>query len=133
MAAKDRVDQQQEAPDLAGGKGMSLLYHFFQDQLDPSVAFIDIIIKPGAYAGYHRHQGHESILYVVSGRAENYQDGEWCTLEAGDAVLTKSGHAHALRNIGDDDLHMLEFNGAVGGVEKSGVVLPLPEAIADWA
>ena len=132
MTIKDRVGQQREWPNLAGGKGMALFYLFFRGQLDPAATFGDIVFEPGAYAGYHRHEGHESILYVLAGRAENYQDGERCILEPGDALLTKSGQAHAVRNIGDGDLRLLEFNAAVAGEKRSGTLLPLPEEISDW-
>jgi quercetin dioxygenase-like cupin family protein len=132
MAFSDSVGQQREWPTLAGGKGMALFYEFFEDQLDPAAAFIDIVFEPGAYAGYHRHEGHDSVLYVLSGKAENYQEGERYIVEAGAAMLTKSGQAHAVRNVGDGDLHLLEFNAAVGGQERSGTLLPLPEEISDW-
>ena len=132
MATTDRVGKQRELPNLAGGKGMALFYGFFEDQLEPGTMLGDIVIEPGAYAGYHRHEGHQSILYVLSGRAECYQGSERFILGPGDAVLSKPGQAHAIRNIGDEDLRLLEFNAAVAGKKRDHTLLPLPEAIADW-
>lgn len=129
---KDRVGQQRELPNLAGGRGISLFYQFFEDQLEPGTMLGDIAIEPGAYAGHHRHEGHQSILYMLSGRAESYQGGERCILEPGDAMLSKPGQAHAIRNIGDVDLRLLEFNAAVAGKKRDHTLLPLPEAISDW-
>ena len=132
MANTDRVGKQLELPNLARGKGMALLYRFFEGQMEPGTMLGDIVIEPGAYAGYHRHEGHQSILYVLSGNAECYQGGERFVLATGDAVLSKPGQAHAVRNIGDDDLRLLEFNAAVQGMNRDHNVLPLPDDIADW-
>ena len=69
------------------GKGKTLAYAFFQGKIDSSMMFFDLVLEPGAYAGYHRHEGNEEILYIVSGKAENFQDGNRCILGPGDAIL----------------------------------------------
>lgn len=132
MEFTDRVGKQKQWPNLAGGRGMARFYRFFEGQADPATMFGDIVLEPGAYAGYHRHEGHQSILYVLSGRAECYQEGERCILEPGEAILSKPGQAHAVRNIGDGGLRLLEFNAAVGGKNRDHSLLPLPEALSDW-
>jgi len=135
MTILDRVGQQQEHEDILGGKGRSLTYVFFEGQTNPAMFFADIVTEPGAYAGYHRHERHDTILYVLSGMAEHYQDGERCALKPGDAVLVKSGHAHAIKNIGDEDLRIIEFGAvpAEEGLPRSlGTRLPLPEELSDW-
>jgi len=135
MTIKDRVGQQQEGQDMVGGKGGYQLYWFFQGETDPSISFINILFQPGAYAGYHRHERHDTILYVLSGVAEHYQEGDLTTLNPGDAVLVRSGNAHAVKNIGDEDLRIIEFFAALTSEDlpSSPVAsLPLPEAISDW-
>ena len=135
MTIKDRVGQRQEFQDALGGKGKVLNYSFFHGQIDPAMLFVDNVLQPGAYAGYHGHQGHECILYVVSGTADHFQEGDRCTLEAGDAILLKPGQAHAVKNTGDEDLRVLEFLVVPGGGLDLGSAItpsPLPEAISDW-
>ena len=131
MTIKDKLAEQMEIQDMHDGKGKTLAYGFFQGKIDSSMMFFHMAVEPGAYAGYHRHEGNEEILYIVSGKAENFQDGERCTLEPGDAILVKSGQAHAIKNIGDEDLVVLGFGvspGARGAVSN----LPRPEEISDW-
>lgn len=130
---KDRVGERLEIPDMHDGKGMTLVYGFFQGELDPSsVSFFDILIKPGTYVGYHRHEGMMEILYILSGKAENFQNGKREVLEAGDAILIKSGESHAAKNIGDEDLHVLGFFAAPKDDMGTIVNLPLPEQVSDW-
>jgi quercetin dioxygenase-like cupin family protein len=131
----DRVGQQQEIDGLLEGKGKCLLYMFFQDEVAPTMFFADMAFEPGAYAGYHRHDSHDTILYVQSGTAEHYQEGERRILKRGDAVLIKSGHPHACRNVGDEDLKITEFGAVLAGEVPpgpGGIRLPLPVDIADW-
>jgi quercetin dioxygenase-like cupin family protein len=131
MTIKDKLGEQREIQDLHDGKGKALAYIFFQGKIGSSMGFFDLVLEPGAYAGYHRHEGNEEILYVVSGKAENYQDGERCTLEPGDAILVKSGQAHAVKNIGHEDLKILGFVAIPGG-ELAISNLPRPESLSDW-
>ena len=130
MIIKDNVGKREIAYGAHDGRGESLWYRFFAEN-DPSIGFFELVFKLGTYAGYHRHEGSEEILLVVSGKAENFQDGNRCILDPGDAILTKSGQAHAVRNAGDEDLKILGFFApleALASVEN----LPLPDEISDW-
>lgn len=131
MTIKDTLGQRTQKLNMHDGRGETQVYGFFQGQVDSSMGFWDLVVKPGAYVGYHRHDGSAEILYVASGEAENFQKGERCTLRPGDAILVKSGQAHALRNIGDEDLRFLGFLAVPGG-ESAVSNLPLPEAISGW-
>ena len=54
-------------------------------------------------------------------------------MEPGDAVLVKSGQAHAIRNPGDEDLRYLVLFAAVSDAERGSVQnLALPKALSDW-
>ena len=114
MTILDRRGEYVEMPNMHGGKGMILAYSFFQGQMDPSMMFFELVVKPGAYAGHHRHQGNAEIIYVLSGTAENFQDGKSSILKPGDAILVKPGQAHVAKNIGDEDLVILGFVAAPG-------------------
>ncbi|MBN2405763.1 MAG: cupin domain-containing protein [Coriobacteriia bacterium] len=132
MVIQDRLGEQVEMSDMHDGRGKTLVYSFFEGKISQSMKFFDIVVKPGTYVGYHRHQGNDEILYIVSGKAENFQDGNRYVLGAGDAILVKSGQAHAVRNTGDEDLEVLGFVAAPGGDIAAFQNLPLPDAIADW-
>jgi len=130
MTIKDKVGKREIVQVMHDGRGEALVYRFFAEN-DPSIGFFELVFRPGAYAGYHRHEGSEEILLVVSGKAENFQDGNRCILDPGDAILIKSGQAHAIRNAGDEDLKILGFFAplkALASVEN----LPLPDEISDW-
>ena len=130
MTVKDRVVEYVVYKDGHGGRGEAPGYVFFKES-DPSIHFFELVYRPGTYVGYHRHQGNEEIVYVVSGKMENFQDGNRCILEPGDAILVKSGQAHATRNVGDEDLKVLGCYAPRKG--SSSETLPLPEEISDWA
>jgi quercetin dioxygenase-like cupin family protein len=137
MTIRDRVGQQQVFEDALGGNGKGLAYAFFQGQIGHAVSFAEYVSQPGSYAGYHRHKGSRSIMYVLSGKAEHFQEGERCTLEAGEAILVTSGQAHAIRNVGDEDCRLLEFfylevPGDDHDLGSTLTPLPLPEAPSDW-
>jgi quercetin dioxygenase-like cupin family protein len=98
---------------------------------DPSLGLFELVFRPGTYAGYQRHVGSDEILLVVSGKAENYHSGGRCIVEPGEAILTKSGQAHAIRNASDEDLTVLGVFAplrALGSVEN----LPLPDETSGW-
>lgn len=76
-------------------------YHYSKDDIGPAMAFGEYVLAPGKYAGYHRHDGSGSIIYILSGTLGTFQDGERCVMEAGDALLVKSGSSHTFKGLGD--------------------------------
>lgn len=132
MVIRDRLGASLYEGPMHDGQGVALAYNFFKGRLDPSMVFFAITLKPGAYVGYHQHHGNDEIVYVASGKGEYFEDGERHALTSGDTMLLKSGHAHALRNMGDTDLELLGFVGAVGGDIGSVENLPLPAALVAW-
>jgi mannose-6-phosphate isomerase-like protein (cupin superfamily) len=65
------------------------------------------VLTPGSSVGYHAHEGDYEIYYILSGKGLGNDNGEECTLEAGDSFLTKNGSSHSLENIGDVDLEYI--------------------------
>jgi quercetin dioxygenase-like cupin family protein len=133
--AKDSATNYFEVSNMHGGKGTIKGYVFFAGKADPAMFFAEMIGPPGAYAGYHQHIGHDSILYVVSGKVENFQEGKSEIVGPGEAILCKSGQAHVVRCIGDEDARVVEFCAAHGGTidpETQVKVLPMPSECADW-
>ena len=133
--AKESAGEYMEIPGMLGGRGRAQAYMYFAGKADAGTFCAEIVLEPGAYAGYHQHAGHDCILYVVSGKAENYQDGKREILLPGDAVLVRSGQAHATRNIGDEDLKIVEFCTVPGGtidINADAKPLDLPAELSDW-
>ncbi len=96
-------------------------------------AWLHRILAPGAYAGYHIHEGNEEIHYVLAGEGEYAQEGEHRRIRPGDATLVKSGQAHGIKNTAAENLCVL----AIGTASKEGQLgarnIGLPGFLKDWA
>jgi mannose-6-phosphate isomerase-like protein (cupin superfamily) len=134
VTIKDTISEEIQGQDMHQGQGKFVGCFLFRGDIDTSMALPWMRFEPGAFAGYHRHERHDSILYVVSGTGEHCQDGEMCRLEPGDAVLIKAGCPHALKNIGNEGLEVLEFVAQPGDQNPFDSVgeVPMPEAMAAW-
>jgi mannose-6-phosphate isomerase-like protein (cupin superfamily) len=85
------------------GSGSTTAYPFFRDAAGFDVVFRKRALHPGASIGDHVNEKDE-IYYVLSGRGLLQLEGEEREVGPGDAVLTRNGHRHALRQLGDQDL-----------------------------
>ncbi|WP_425491871.1 GDSL-type esterase/lipase family protein [Luteimonas saliphila] len=85
------------------GDGTTTAYPFFADATGFDVVFRKRVLHPGASIGTHVNDKDE-IYYVLSGRGELVLNGEARGVGAGDAILTRNGDSHALRQLGDEDL-----------------------------
>jgi len=65
-----------------------------------------ISIPPGGRAKAHMHKGHESMLYMISGRAETFYGpnlSERVVLQAGDLQYIPAGCPHLSINLSDTE------------------------------
>lgn len=85
------------------GEGTTTAYPFFADATGFDLVFRKRALHPGASIGAHVNDKDE-IYYVLSGRGELTLNGDVREVGPGDAILTRSGDSHALRQLGDDDL-----------------------------
>ncbi len=102
---------------MKGGSGSVAVTRLFQPgSYDSAIRMIARLrLPPQAGLGYHRHEGEEEMISVVSGVAEYDDDGLTTILHAGDVCLCKNGHGHSIRNAGQvDDLMLLAV---ITGVE----------------
>ncbi|TDK27183.1 cupin domain-containing protein [Luteimonas aestuarii] len=90
-------------PGPHGGEDMTTAYPFFADATGFDVVFRKRALHPGATIGAHVNDKDE-IYYVLSGRGVLTLNGEMRDVGPGDAILTRSGDSHALRQSGDEDL-----------------------------
>lgn len=65
-----------------------------------------VIIDPGGKVPEHEHE-QEEVYYILQGRGEMTVGDETEVLESISAVYIPPGQRHALKNNGEDELHML--------------------------
>ena len=86
----------------AGG-GQTTAYSFFKKARGLTLVFRKRALKPGAGIGYHL-QTEDEIYYVLSGRGSMTVDGKSFDVGSGDAILTRPGSSHGLKQVGTEDL-----------------------------
>jgi len=85
------------------GGGNTTAYNFFAKAEDFHLAFRKRILHPGSSIGYHL-QKEDEIYYILSGRGEMQMNGKSFEVKEGDAILTRPGSSHGLKQTGEDDL-----------------------------
>lgn len=93
-------------PGPHSGEGSTTAYPFFEDAEGFDIVFRKRALHPGASIGEHSNDKDE-IYYVLSGQGELMLDGEYREVGPGDAILTRSGSRHGLRQRGAMDLVIL--------------------------
>lgn len=93
-------------PGTHNGGGETVGYSFFSKTPNLTLVFRKRAFKPGSAIGYHL-QREDEIYYVLSGRGMMTIDGKEFEVGPGDAVLTRPGSSHGLKQIGKEDLVIL--------------------------
>jgi mannose-6-phosphate isomerase-like protein (cupin superfamily) len=88
------------------GGGQTIAYSFFKNAPDLKLVFRKRALKPGSGIGYHE-QAEDEIYYVLSGRGIMTLNGKTFDVGPGDAILTRPGSSHGLKQAGTDDLVIL--------------------------
>jgi len=68
---------------------------------------VRVTMPPGKGHAFHRHPAMEEIIYVVSGRAEQWVDQAARLLEPGEVAHIPADVVHGTYNAGDTDLVIL--------------------------
>jgi mannose-6-phosphate isomerase-like protein (cupin superfamily) len=102
---KDK-DVAKNEPGTHNGGGETIGYSFFAKTPNLALVFRKRAFKPGSGIGYHL-QREDEIYYVLSGRGTMKIDGKEFEVGPGDAVLTRPGSSHGLKQIGKEDLVIL--------------------------
>jgi quercetin dioxygenase-like cupin family protein len=68
-------------------------------------------VKPGQGHDFHKHPGQEEVIYVLSGKIEQWLEKEKRILGPGDSVFIPAGVVHASFNAGTDDARILAIFG----------------------
>lgn len=85
------------------GSGTTTAYPFFEQAAGFDLVFRQRALHRDASIGEHRNDKDE-IYYVLSGSGELMLDGAQREVATGDAVLTRKGSTHGLKQLGDEDL-----------------------------
>ena len=64
---------------------------------------IGVTVAPGKGHDFHKHLDQEEVIYVVSGRVEQWGDQERRILGPGDSAFLPAGTVHASFNVGNED------------------------------
>jgi mannose-6-phosphate isomerase-like protein (cupin superfamily) len=99
-------DVAKNEPGTHNGGGETVGYSFFSKTPNLKLVFRKRAFKPGSAIGYHL-QREDEIYYVLSGRGLMTIDGKEFEVGPGDAVLTRPGSSHGLKQVGKEDLVIL--------------------------
>ena len=91
-----------EAGTHSGG-GSTVGYSFFSKADGLKMVFRKRVLHPGSAIGYHL-QKEDEIYYIISGTGEMQMNGKSFAVKPGDAILTRPGSSHGLKQTGEDDL-----------------------------
>ena len=90
-------------PGTHNGGGQTIGYSFFKKVPKLALVFRKRALKPGSGIGYHE-QKEDEIYYVLSGRGQMTIDDKPFDVGPGDAILTRPGSSHGLKQVGAEDL-----------------------------
>lgn len=69
--------------------------------------FAHTTVYPGSAIGYHVHNGDSETYYILSGTGRYSDNGEICTVTAGDVTYCAPGCGHSIEAIGDEPVEMI--------------------------
>ncbi len=93
-------------PGTNNGGGNTTGYSFFSKADGLKMAFRKRILHLGSSIGYHL-QNQDEIYYIISGAGEMQMNGKTFPVKAGDAILTRPGSSHGLKQTGNGDLAII--------------------------
>ena len=90
-------------PGTHNGGGNTIGYSFFSKADSLKLTFRKRVLHPGSAIGYHL-QKEDEVYYVISGTGEMQMNGKVFPVKPGDAILTRPGSSHGLKQTGKEDL-----------------------------
>lgn len=96
-------DLAKNEPGTHNGGGSTVGYSFFANANNVKMTFRKRVLHPGSAIGYHL-QKKDEVYYIISGTGEMQMNGKSFPVKTGDAILTRPGSSHGLKQTGKDDL-----------------------------
>jgi mannose-6-phosphate isomerase-like protein (cupin superfamily) len=93
-------------PGTHNGGGNTTGYSFFSKAESLKMVFRKRVLHQGSAIGHHL-QTEDEIYYIISGTGEMQMDGKTFPVKAGDAILTRPGSSHGLKQTGNEDLSII--------------------------
>lgn len=93
-------------PGPHSGGGQTTAFSFFKKAPGLTLVFRKRAMKPGSAIGYHL-QTEDEIYYILSGKGSMTIDNKTFDVGPGDAILTRTGSSHGLKQVGNDDLVLM--------------------------
>jgi mannose-6-phosphate isomerase-like protein (cupin superfamily) len=93
-------------PGTHNGGGNTTGYSFFSKADNLKMTFRKRVLHPGSAIGYHL-QKEDEIYYIISGNGEMQMNGKTFPVKTGDAILTRPGSSHGLKQTGKGDLTII--------------------------
>ncbi len=93
-------------PGTHNGGGNTTGYSFFSKADSLKMVFRKRVLHSGSAIGYHL-QTEDEIYYIISGTGEMQMNGKTFAVKAGDAILTRPGSSHGLKQTGNEDLSII--------------------------
>jgi mannose-6-phosphate isomerase-like protein (cupin superfamily) len=90
-------------PGTHNGGGRTVGYSFFSKANNLKMTFRKRVLHPGSAIGYHL-QKEDEVYYIISGTGEMQMNGKTFPVKTGDAILTRPGSSHGLKQMGKNDL-----------------------------
>ena len=69
--------------------------------------FSTITLEPGCSIGFHVHENDAELFYIIRGTGEYSDNGEICTVTAGDVTICPAGTGHSMANKGNETLEFV--------------------------
>lgn len=95
--------------EMRGGTGDTTITHIFKkDELKGNSRLCaKLSLEPGDSVGTHIHDSEEEIYYILKGKGVVIDDGMPVEVNEGDAILTRDGASHSIKNTGDTTLEFM--------------------------
>ena len=100
------ADIRANEPGPHSGGGQTTAYSFFKKAPGLTLVFRKRAMKPGSAIGYHL-QTEDEIYYILSGKGSMTIDNKTFDVGPGDAILTRPGSSHGLKQVGNEDLVLM--------------------------
>jgi quercetin dioxygenase-like cupin family protein len=123
MAREDRYFR---TKDVVPGEQLARGLHHWLSRPDltgtEQLNLVRVEVEPGNGHPFHRHPTMEEIIYVISGRADQWVEKERRVLEPGEAVFIPRDVVHATFNATDKPLVFLAILSPARELDGTGMV-----------
>lgn len=111
MLIRNYLKAEREKTEIHGGKGIcENCMVFGPDDFEAPLRFLNYTVIPcGASFGLHEHGDDNEVYVVLEGTGEYTENGETCTVTAGDIIVNARFAVHGIVNTGTQDIRVLVF------------------------